>query len=166
MIGAHLSGRKRPLAEHRFGDPVAKCGEFAPRYCGRGIFVPRGSIGIPVFSWNRPTGWTLLFPEGTRGRHPARRPFPSEFRGFASWTKTLSSAPRSRRRAASNGPPAIWPAIPTPRSAAPRTNWAAPRRAFGEAKDDVREVIADMPLRPFLAGAALGLVIGLFLNRR
>jgi uncharacterized protein YjbJ (UPF0337 family) len=42
----------------------------------------------------------------------------------------------------------------------------AAQRAFGEAKDDVREAIAGMPLRPFLAGAALGLVIGLFLNRR
>jgi uncharacterized protein YjbJ (UPF0337 family) len=51
-------------------------------------------------------------------------------------------------------------------SGAARELGGATQRAFGEAKDDVREAVADMPLRPFLAGAVLGLVVGLFLNRR
>jgi len=40
------------------------------------------------------------------------------------------------------------------------------QRAFGEAKDEVREAVAGTPIQPLLAGMVIGLVIGLFLNRR
>jgi uncharacterized protein YjbJ (UPF0337 family) len=42
----------------------------------------------------------------------------------------------------------------------------ATQRAFGEAKDEVRDTIASTPIPPLLTGVVLGLVIGLFLNRR
>lgn len=42
----------------------------------------------------------------------------------------------------------------------------ATQRAFGKAKDDARQTIAGTPIQPLLAGMVIGLVIGLFLNRR
>jgi uncharacterized protein YjbJ (UPF0337 family) len=42
----------------------------------------------------------------------------------------------------------------------------AAQRTYGEAKDEVRDAISGIAIPPVLAGVVLGLVVGLFLNRR